>query len=236
MTDRHPMDCYITPPCAARALGSWLMSHDRYDDATCDGEWLDPFAGPGALLPWMLHLDAEFVPDDLTHAFELDMRWDAEQAAYIPAMNRRMGRDSLAIEWAIRRSRPNVSTNIPFGVTAEALARCRDHAYDHGRVSSVLMRTDWWQHKGRAGLRPDHMLLLEWRPSFGFRLEPKTQRLVMSTDYAGYVFCVYEPRPTGRTETHFLARPSVPDHLRAEHRRLARLAYSMGMEAQGATT
>ena len=26
MTARHPMDCYLTPPCAARAIGMWLAS------------------------------------------------------------------------------------------------------------------------------------------------------------------------------------------------------------------
>lgn len=226
MTARHPMDCYITPPCAARAMGIYLEASDLAEWYVED-DWLDPFAGPGTLLPWMLRLEPEFVPDVQSHAFELDMRWDAEQRAYIPDMNRRLGRDSLAMTWAVRGQVPHVATNIPFGVTTEALARCRTHAYDHERVACVLMRTDWWQHQGRSALRPDRMLLLEWRPAFGFRID-KRGKVVLSTDYAGYVWCVYEPRPTGRTEVDFLVRPEVPNHQRAEHKRLARLAFDMG--------
>lgn len=232
MTDRHPMDCYITPPEVGHALGEWLF--ERFSIGSEHA--LDPFAGPGTFLPWTWYLPRGCILPN-HHAYELDMCWDAEQAAYIHPLNRRMGRDSLAMEWLVRgRVAPHIVTNPPFGETANALGRCRDHAYEHRVTSSVLMRTDWWQHQGRSGLRPDHMLLLEWRPAFGFRWDKQASRLVMSTDYAGYVVCVYEPRPTRHTEVHFLARPDVPAELRAEHRRLARFAYRMGHEtAQGAT-
>lgn len=232
MTARHPMDCYLTPPEVGHALGDWLF--ERFHGIGAD-HFLDPFAGAGTLVPWTFFLPRGVVMPT-HHAYELDMRWDAEQRAYVHAINRRMGRDSLAMEWLVRGSiAPHVVTNIPFGVTEKALARCRDHAYERNVTASVLMRTDWWQHQGRSSLRPDHMLLLEWRPAFGFRWDKQASRLVLSTDYAGYVICVYEPCPTHHTEVHFLARPEVPIELRVEHKRLARLAYHMGHEAQGAT-
>lgn len=55
MTDRHPMDCYVTPPCAAIAIGKWL--EERWPHEVSDLDWLDPFAGPGTLLPWMLRAE-----------------------------------------------------------------------------------------------------------------------------------------------------------------------------------
>jgi len=233
MTDRHPMDCYITPPCAASAFGGYLGEH--FPDEWAEGDWLDPFGGPGTLLPWMLRLDAEFVPCVQAHVFELDTRWEEDQRAYVHTINRRLGRDSFAMSWQPRGRTPHIATNPPFKSTREALKRCREHAYDNGVIAGVLMRTDWWQHQKRSLLRPDRMLMLEWRPAFGWRFDTKTKQLVWSTDYAGYVWCLYEPRATGRTATDFLARPTVPKHLHVEHKRLARIAYHMGQAAQGAT-
>lgn len=231
MTARHPMDCYITPPEAAMALGVWLSVDCwfvEHDEGLSKPLWLDPFAGPGTLIPWMTGLPGG-EPDPNHFAFELDMRWAEEQRAYVLGTNQRLGHDSLKIGWTVRGGQaPHIATNIPFGETSKALARCRQHAYGHGRYAAVLMRTDWWQHRERSRLRPDHMLMLEWRPAFGYRWDKKAQRLVWSTDYAGYVWCVYEPTPTGKTELEFLARPKVPKALSDEHKRLARLAYNMG--------
>lgn len=229
VTDRHPMDCYLTPPCAARAIGIWTELHAQ--DAYAEGDWLDPFGGPGTLPAWMLQLEPEFIPDIQSHVFELDTRWNVEQAAYAHYLNRRVGYDSLTMPWLVRSGAPNIITNPPFGETAKALTRCREHAYDHRVYACALMRTDWWQHdaaKRWLALKPDRFLLLGWRPAFSWRMEPKSGRLVWSTDYAGYVWCVWEPRPTGHTEVELLVKPTVPKHLALEHKRLARIAYDMG--------
>ena len=211
-------DCWLTPPCAARALGTRDLPRTH---------WLDPFGAAGTLPPWAFGM-RPLSPE--VYAFDIDTRWQPELRANVLAMNTRLGHDSLAMDWRVRDVVPHVVTNPPFGMTREALAKCRAHAYEHERYACVLMRTDWWQHRERSTLRPDHMLLLEWRPAFGLNREGR-----LSTDYAGYVWCVYEPRATGRTEVAFLARPEVPDELRAEHKRLARLANQMGAAmAQGA--
>lgn len=220
---RHPSDCYLTPGCAAFALRRWLLSAEADVDLA---PWLDPFAGAGTLLEWGAPLAYE------RFAFELDRRWSAELVARVGPMNVRIGRDSLAMPWLVRGSlsAPHVITNPPFGRTLEAIGRAQSHARVHGRWACVLMRTDWWQHPNRSHLRPDRMLFLEWRPAFG--LNKKGQ---LSTDYAGYVWCVWSPEPADETRVEFLQRPEIPDEMRAEHRRLARVAHEMGREmAQGA--
>lgn len=219
MTDRHPMDCWLTPPCAARALCAWLCDRPAWDGAE---PFLDPFAGPGTLLPWAM-------PDVPHFAFEMDARWGPELRAHIPAMNTRLGRDSLQMEWLVRGHCPHIVTNPPFGRIRIAVEMAADHARTNKRWACMLMRTDWWQHPDRSHLRPDHMLLLEWRPVFGLNRHGK-----FGSDYAGYAWCVWAPSPTGECHTEWLARPEVPKELVAEHRRLARIAHEMGREAQGA--
>lgn len=216
---RHPSDCYLTPPCAALALRAWLLARGDLPMAP----WLDPFAGAGTLLEWGVPAD-----DAEVHAFELDARWGAELRRRVGGAVR-LGRDSLAAPWLIRGEAPHVITNPPFGETLVAIGRAQAHAHVHGRWACALMRTDWWQHPRRSHLRPDHMLFLEWRPAFGLSKDGR-----LSTDYAGYVWCVWSPDHGEQTRAEFLSRPQVPDELRADHKRLARMAHEMGREmAQG---
>lgn len=211
----HPFDCWITPPCAAIALGRWFCSMLPPFDLA-----LDPFAGPATLVPWTGLAEH-------AHARELDPRWESE--ARTRAVSLHIG-DSLASAWLIDGRAPHIVTNPPYGLTREAIERCRNHAYEHRRWACLLLRTDWWQHRNRSHLRPDHMLMLEWRPAFGLNSK---QRL--ATDYAGYSWACWMPAPTGRTSMSWLPRPEVPAEQCAEHKRLAMLAYHMGQEmAQGA--
>lgn len=229
----HKYDCWLTPPCAAVALGDWLWRHTHTrtrEWPTHVGDLLDPFAGAGSLLLWAgdVCTDARF---DLRFAFELDTRWAPELRQRVSPFLSRIGRDSFGMPWTPQGSTPSIITNPPFGRTREAVERCRAHAYEHRRWACVLMRTDWWQHEGRNHLAPDHFLALQWRPVFGLNKHGQ-----FSTDYAGYVWCVWDPMPTGACRMAWLARPEVPKEMVAEHRRLARMAHEMGREmaAQGA--
>ncbi len=213
MTDRHPFDCFITPPCAAIALGVWHGLRPRFRTA------LDPFAGPGTLVPWTGLAER-------AHAREIDPRWESEARANAATVH--IG-DSLSEAWLINGRVPHIITNPPYKLTRETIERARDHAYEHRRWACLLLRTDWWQHRNRSHLRPDHMLMLEWRPAFGLN-----SKLRLATDYAGYSWACWMPSPTGRTSAHWLARPEVPPEQRAEHKRLSLLAYHMGQAAQGA--
>lgn len=227
MTARHPMDCYLTPPCAARAIGMWLASLGR---GYVPHHLLDPFAAAGSLLVWASDLCTDLRFDRL-FAHELDIRWGPELHTRLKPFYVSLGRDSFVMPWTVVGGiAPHIITNPPFGRTLAAVERCRAHAYTHRRWACVLMRTDWWQHPGRQHLAPDHFLALEWRPVFGLNKHGK-----FSTDYAGYVWCVWEPVATGSTRMAFLARPEVPQEMVAEHRRLARMAHEMVREMdQGA--
>lgn len=217
VTSRHPMDCYITPPCASVAIGRWLAPRVR-------GPLLDPFAGPGLILTHAVQSMHDYHE---LYAFDLDASWGPELHTRVAPMRTRLGRDSFVMDWCPLGERPHVLTNPPFGRTQTAVEMAMDHARTHGRYACVLMRTDWWQHPGRGHLAPDHFLALQWRPVFGLNKQGK-----FSTDYAGYVWCVWEPEPSGLCRMAWLARPDdVTREMVAEHRRLARLAYDM---AQGA--
>lgn len=215
----NPYDCWLTPPCAALALRWWLTYRDLGLEP-----WLDPFAGPGSLVSWGVPLGRE------QFGFELDTRWERELRACVNAYSFRVGRDSFALDWSVRGQVPHIISNPPFSRTLDAVERARDHAFNRQRWACLLMRTDWWQHPNRSRMRPDHMLLLEWRPVFGLNRHGK-----FGTDYAGYAWCVWVPIATGECRVEWLARPAVPKELVAEHRRLARLAHQMGHEAPGAT-
>jgi hypothetical protein len=220
-TVRNPRDCYLTTSCAAMAIGDWFR---RWAPAVETGDdVLDPFAGAGTLLEWA------GVPKLRAHAFEIDDCWAPELRSRIPAVNLRIGRDSLAMPWMVAGRAPHIATNNPYGVTRESVERLQAHAYEHRRWSAALLRTDWWQHEGRSQYRPDHFLMLEWRPSFAFRVD-KHGKLGKGTDQAGYVWAVWAPERTGTCLTEFLARPVVPAAWKAEHKRLARMAYDFGIE------
>lgn len=224
MTARHPNDAYLTPPCAAIAIGRALFALPGY----VPGALLDPFAAAGSLLVWAGELctDSRF---DAVYAFEMDARWGPELGRRVHPFNTRLGRDSFAMPWTVFGHAPHIITNPPFGRTQTAIEMAMDHARTHRRWAAVLMRTGWWQHPGRGHLAPDHFLALQWRPVFGMN-----KHLKFSTDYAGYVWCVWEPNPTGICRMGWLARPEVPKEMVAEHRRLARLAHQMGAAmAQG---
>lgn len=224
MTPRSPTDAYLSPPCAALALRAWLL--DRCPDAVTGWHWLDPFAGAGTLLSWML--GGEVGTRVRLHAFEQDRRWRPELEARLSPARVRIC-DSFALaDWSVAggAAQPHVITNKPYGRTPEGVLRLASHARVNQRWSAGLMRTDWWQHPKRADVRPDWMLMLGWRPSFGYRREKNSGRVVMSTDrFTGYVWAVWEPVATGRTELEFLERPDVPAEFVAEHRRVARMAY-----------
>lgn len=226
MTARHPNDAYLTPPCAAIALGRWLRSAPGF----IPHHILDPFAGAGSLLRWAGD-ECSDLRFDYLFAHELDARWVPELHTRFKPFFVSVGRDSFAMPWTVRGLAPHVITNPPFGRTREAVERSRAHAYDHGRFACVLMRTDWWQHEGRGHLAPDYFVALQWRPVFGLNKHGK-----FSADYAGYVWCVWTPEATGECRMAWLARPDdVPREMVAEHRRLARMAHEMGRQmARGA--
>lgn len=232
MTARHPMDCYVTPPCAALAIRSWM--ENRFADhhglfATPDV--LDPFAGPGFLLMVGAPLLSE------CHAFDLDDRWLPELRRRVDPMNIRVGRDSLGMDWNVRGARPHILTNNPYGLTVEAIEKARDHAYTHRRYAALLLRVDFWHHRSRAALRPDVKLSLEWRPKFAYRQERRrdasgqmvpTGKLVLGSDMSAYAWGIWTPERTGATREEYVAKPDVPAELEAEHKRLAMMAYVMG--------
>lgn len=229
MTDRHPFDCLLTPPDAAIAIGQWLAEFDPDDGPSMlDGEpILDPFAGAGTLLQWA-------VPGEELHAWEMDTRWGPELRQRVHPLHARLGRDSLAMEWMVRRGeRPHILSNHPYVHTLAVVERTLDHARQHKRWVALLMRTDWWQHPGRDHLQPDFYLPLEWRPVFGLNKHGR-----FGTESGGSQWCVWLPEPSrGPVRARqLLRRPEVSDELRAEHRRLARMAHQWGREtAQGAT-
>lgn len=223
MTVRQTTDCYLTPPCAALALRRWL--DPRCGEVLDRGRWLDPFAGAGRLLHWVVgaHVGALI----RSHAFELERRWLPELTESIGGSRVRLC-DSMALaDWSVHRGeQPHIVTNPPYGVADEALARLHAHARTHHRWVAALTRTDWWQHPERDEVRPDHLLMLAWRPAFGFRREKKTGKVVLGTDrFTGYTWAVWAPIATGRTELHWLERPLVAKALVAEHKRLARMAF-----------
>lgn len=226
MTARSPTDAYLSPPCAALALRAWLRR--VAPDAVQVGHWLDPFAGAGTLLEWTVGTTRS-----RHHAVELDERWRPELAERFEAHNLRLA-DAFGLpDWSVCAGfvQPHIVTNPPYGRTPEAIVRLAQHARTQGRWCAALLRTDWWQHPERHLWRPDHFLLLEWRPAFGFREEKSTGKVVLSTDrFTGYVWAVWSPFPGRRAELEFLSRPEVPDELRAEHRRLARLAFDYARE------
>lgn len=237
MTARNPTDAYLSPACAALAIRAWFRR--RAPEALLGGHWADIFAGAGTLLEWsvgsLVHPDVGhelLVPLSRLHAVELDTRWRPELEARFAPRQVRFG-DAFALPWSVCAGlvHPHIVTNPPYGRTPEAIARLARHARLHRRWTAALLRTDWWQHPDRHTLRPDHFLLLEWRPAFGFRTEKSSGKVVLSTDrFTGYVWAVWAPIPTGRTELEFLERPHVPEALRLEHRRVARLAFDYASE------
>jgi hypothetical protein len=229
------MDCYVTPACAALAIRWWMMAAPGISHHP----FLDPFAGPGFMVDIGAPLGRE------VHAWDLDTRWERELRARVSPLNIRVGRDSLAMDWLVRGAqRPHILTNNPYGVTVESIERARDHAYTHRRYAALLLRVDFWHHKGRKALRPDVKLALEWRPKFAYREEKKrdrntgemapTGRLVLGSDMSAYAWGVWTPERTGETREEFIEKPEVPAEMEREHARLAMMAYRMGAAmAQG---
>lgn len=229
MTLRSPTDAYLSPPCSALGLGRWLVRHCDQELAT--GHWADIFAGAGSLLEWTLF---GLVPLSRIHAFEQDRRWGPELRARVP---RARFCDSFALpDWSVSTTaglaQPHIVTNKPYARTPEGVLRLATHARTTQRWACALMRTDWWQHAKREAVRPDKMLMLSWRPAFGWRRDSQTGRLVWSTDrFTGYVWAVWAPVATGRTELEFLEKPDVPRELVLEHKRLARMAFDFSEAA-----
>lgn len=236
MTARHPLDCYLTTADAALALRLDLEQH--HPEELAGWHWLDQFAGPALCVSIVV---GGVSPDRgalrRTHAWELDTRWSEEIRTRIEPARMRVGVDSLALPWLVHGGvAPHIVTNFPFG-RDEAVGLLRKHAREHKRLVCALMRTDWWQHPGRfRDLRPDALLMLSWRPAFGFRRDDKTGKVSLSTDrFTGYVWALWTPRESVSTRFSVLERPEVPKGLRDEHRRLARMAYDFAAaDAAGA--
>lgn len=235
MTARHPLDCYLSPGCTALALRSYLELH--YPAELAGWHWLDMFAGPGLLVSTVVGgTDPGHGALARTHAWELDRRWRDDLHTRIEPARTRLGLDSFDVPWVVHGGRaPHVVTNFPYG-RDEAVGALRLHAREHRRVTCALMRTDWWQHPGRWDEhRPDAMLMLSWRPAFGFRREKLTGKVVLSTDrYTGYLWALWAPEESAATRFEVLPRPEVPKPLVLEHRRLARKAYAFAHESEGA--
>ncbi|MCC7542475.1 MAG: hypothetical protein IT379_40025 [Deltaproteobacteria bacterium] len=225
MTARHPLDCYLSPPCTALALRAHLEASPETAEALHGWHWHDPFAGPAYMFETLVRgVDGPPSTRLRMSARELDTRWGDEICRRVYPAHARVGEDSFEHDWP----RAHVATNFPYG-RDEAVQRLRDHARTHGRYACALMRTDWWQHPGRfEELRPDELLMLTWRPGFGYRLDRASGKVVFSTDrYTGYVWALWAPRPAASCAFATLPRPEVPRALRDEHRRLARMAYDM---------
>lgn len=251
MTDRHPMDCLLTPPDAAIALGRWLIDiaptesfYGSIDPGPLyDGHpILDPFAGPGSLLGWTLSVTDFRLAD--VHAWDMDTRWGPELRKRINPLNVRVGRDSFALDWQVRGRRPHIITNPPYrgGLALKAAEKVLAHCREHRRWGALLLRTDVWQHPGFDELLADFYLPLKFRPVYGLNKHGK-----FGTESGGAQWVVYGPdAPEPREQVRpleFLQRPSAfaeralsgdAKEMVAEHRRLARIAHQMGAAmAQG---
>ena len=233
MTPRQATDAYLTTPCAAIALGGHLAEHHP---GLVDGgaPVLDPFAGAGTLVPWTL---GDLLAGRVGHAFELERRWRPELYRHLHPARVRFC-DSLSCSWLVAGGRvaPAVLTNPPFVAMDQAIARLYEHARTHRVLVAALTRTDWWQHPGRRGagdertvredFRPDTILMLRWRPAFGFRRDRATGKLLLGTDrFTGYVWAIWEPEPREHTRLLWATKPAVPRALKGEHKRLALMAY-----------
>lgn len=226
MTARHPLDCYLTPPCVALAVHAYLC--DRAPEVLHE-PWLDPFSGPGRFVAWVVAGTAA-PPLALLHAWDLDPRWRRDLSQIILPARTRLGVDTIDMPWVVAGRAVNIATNHPYGCDA-AVRRLHDQARVHGRWALGVVRTDWWQHPGRfEALRPDAQLQLGWRPAFGFRAD-KAGRIALGTDrFTGYTVSVWRPERAPRCELEVLTRPDVPRALKHDHKVLARHAYALAHE------
>lgn len=199
----NAFDCWITPPCAAIVIREYLAPRIR------GARVLDPFGGPGFL--------AQIVSPTCS-VIEMDARW--EPVLREQGVDHRIGDAFDDGDWP----RADVATNPPYGRTQDAVAELQCHSYAHRVYSCALLRAEWWQHHGRRQYLPDEMLLLTWRPGFGY--SARTGK--WGTDSQGYAWCIWHPVPTGECRVRWVDRPEVPAALVAEQKRLARIAYEWG--------
>lgn len=200
---RHPRDCYITPPCAAkvaRALVEILPKRSAY---------LDPFAGPGLLLEHASPEGAE------RYAYEIDAMWSPELAKRNVVHTIR---DAFDVDWP---DMPIV-TNVPYGLMESALMRIEAHVHRFRTFALLLNRTDYFQHADR--IQPESLTLLKWRPMFGYQFDHRTKRPRMGSDYAGYTWAGLG-HGFDRLRLCWMHRPHVSAAEKAEHRRLAMMAF-----------
>lgn len=243
MTARQPTDSYLSPPCTALALRRWLWP--RCAEVLAGHHIADPFGGAGTLLPWTVGDDAGSLLR--CHAFELSPLWLPELETRLAASRVRIC-DSLGLaDWSVMggRVQPHIVTNPPYRYMDESIRRLHDHARTHHRWVCALTRLEWWQHEGgkakrdgtpslvRRDYMPDDLLILGWRPSFGFRRD-KAGKIVKGTDKStGYAWCVWRPVAAAPSERRYelLTRPLVAKGLKDEHSRVARLAFGFGVAA-----
>lgn len=163
---RNHRDCYLSPPCTARALRRAL------DDAGWEPTVVrDPFSGPAILT------DAFGAP--MTIATEIDRMWEEDLAANQRVFYRIQ--DGFSSPWGSE----SILTNPPYSLT-DAAVEYAVETLQPGRFAALLLRMDWFQHKGRA--EPTSLLPLRWRPAFGMAPD-KPPRL--GTDWSGYAWGVW---------------------------------------------
>lgn len=200
---RRDADFYPTTPCAGIAVRRWLA--ERYPHHLVGGTWLDPAAGPGLLLEYVVPLRYKRKGIELQECFAGELHHRAAVAITDNALN---------LAWFA----DNVLMNPPFSLATEFVRAGLTHTRRTGGLLVALLRTGWLQAASRLDVPlPTHLLLLTWRPSFDGSGQ---------TDTFSYAWMIWDPAE----QLHFverLTRPLVPAAMLAEHQRLARTDHSL---------
>lgn len=214
---RTPNDLYPTPPCAAQAIGTWLLEH--HPRAVRHEPWGDWSGGFGTLLEWA------GIPRARRHAMDVA---DDESPDQVAELRRRVPTDQLWLGCdALGQPWPSMHTlqNPPFIWLEQFIWKA---LRGNAPIVALLTPATFWHAKTRLALPgPDWYLDLTWRPNFSAGLKPDgTEGSSPFQEYRWVVYDGSEPR----TVVERLVEPDVAPELVQEHRRLARMA--LGLEAE----
>lgn len=211
---RRENDYYPTPPCASYGLRAWLNRN-----VGVEGAWQDPAAGYGRLLVDMVDVPA------LRFAMDVDPRHQSSLAEYCDTV---VIGNAFEVPW---NAACHIVMNPPFNELEGFHRRGHDHARGHDRVVCMLTRTGYWQAAARNVLpRPDHLLLMTWRPSF----DGTGQTDSYSYCWAVWDGAIADDELKTRCQVSWIERPPVPAEAVVWHRVLAAHAGATFEPAQGA--
>lgn len=203
---RRYADYYPTPPCAGMALRRWLAEYCPRELEMDD--WLDPAAGPGLLLEYVVPMRRQRRAIELQEEFIKELLSRVEVPRWTNA---------LSAPWD---GAEHIVMNPPFALATEFIKRGLEHIAETGGLLCALLRTGWLQAAARLEVPlPSHLLLLTWRPSFDGSGQ---------TDTFSYAWMVWDA--TNRSQLHLLdrlERPPVPAELAETHQRLATIGASV---------